>query len=122
MFYLCRFITLFIELVQQNIIMLTSIKPILIQNYIIKGKMDPSFFKFKMVVTVTLYRSLKYFIITRTVGGQYWLDYSKICHEDVLLSIIMLVTYEYIKLTEKVHRLVIKMFYQVNHCFIIMNA
>jgi hypothetical protein len=31
-------------------------------------------------------------------------------------------TYEYIKLTENVQRLVIKMFYQVNHCFFIMNA
>jgi hypothetical protein len=46
----------------------------------------------------------------------------KSCHKDVLLSIIMLITYEYIKLTEKVQRRVIKMFYKVNHCFIIMNA
>jgi hypothetical protein len=30
--------------------------------------------------------------------------------------------YEYIKLSQKVQRLVIKMFYQVNHCLIIMNA
>jgi hypothetical protein len=41
--------------------------------------------------------------VTRTVGGQYWLDYSKCCHKGVLLSIIMVVTNEHIKLTEKVN-------------------
>jgi hypothetical protein len=46
----------------------------------------------------------------------------KSCHKGVLLSIIMLITYEYIKLIEKVQMLVMKIFYQVNQCFIIMNA
>jgi ribosomal protein S8 len=46
----------------------------------------------------------------------------KSCQKCVFIEYNNAYLYEYIKLSEKIQRLVIKMFYRVNHCLIIMNA
>jgi hypothetical protein len=50
------------------------------------------------------------------------LNYSKKLSQGCFMEYNNAYLYEYMKLTEKVQRLVIKMLCQVNHCFIIINA